>query len=217
MSSVAQDEKRTLKRVDTHLPISLQWKNGKGLIRRTRGVTRDLSRKGLFCYVEDPIPDRQAIELDVVFPTEMTASTPLALHCRAVTVRSEAKERRFGVAASIEDRQQIDLGSDGLEPERRVQSRVKPSCVVAVEYPGLTAQIRDISPTGAFIADERPLPLGRRMDLRFRLDDSGPTIEVHAVVRRVDAQIGMAVEFIQLTEEAAARLVKYAGHNGSTP
>jgi len=217
MSNGAQNEKRTLKRVETRLPVSLEWKNGKGMIRRTRGVTRDVSRKGLFCYLEDPVPNRQPIELDLVFPTEMTASTPLALHCRAVTVRSETGERRFGVAARIEDRRQIDLGSDGLEPERRVQSRVKPRCVVAVEYPGLAAQIRDISPTGAFIADERPLPLGRRLELHFRLDNSGPVIEVHAVVRRVDAQIGMAVEFIQLTEEAAARLVEYASHNGSAP
>jgi hypothetical protein len=211
MNSVAQQEKREIKRVATRLPVTLQWKNGHGTIRRTRGVTRDLSQRGVYCFTEDPIPAQHPVEFDVIFPVEMTAGTPVALHCRAVTVRTDSRERRFGIAASIESRRPVPLGEHGLEAERRVQRRVRPASHIPVEFPGVGSQIRDISPTGAFIADERPFPLGRKLELRFRLDASSPTIEVHAIVRRVDPQIGMAVEFIELSEEAVEQLNRYAG------
>lgn len=210
MNSVAQQEKREIKRVATRLPVTLQWKNGHGTIRRTRGVTRDLSQRGVYCFTEDPIPDQHPVEFDVIFPVEMTAGTPVALHCRAVTVRTDSRERRFGIAASIESRQPVPLGEHGLEAERRVQRRVRLASQIPVEFPGVGSQIRDISPTGAFIADERPFPLGRKLQLRFRLDASSPTIEVQAIVRRVDPQIGMAVEFIELSEEAVKQLNRYA-------
>lgn len=217
MTTVTEAEKRDMRRVPTRLQVSLQWKNGNGTIKRTRGVTRDFSQRGVYCYTEDPIPTQHPVEFDVVFPVEMTASTPLALHCRATTVRADSKDRRFGIAASIESRQPIALASEpGTESERRIQRRIRPDSVIPVEFPSVSSQIRDLSPTGAFIADERPFPLGRKMNLRFRLDQSGPTIEVHAVVRRVDPQIGMAVEFIELTEEADALLNEYAGGQESS-
>lgn len=211
MSGVAQEEKRGIRRVPTRLPVTLQWKNSRGALRRTRGVTRDLSQRGVYCFTEEPIPSRQAVEFDVIFPVEMTAGSPVALHCRAMTVRADSQERRYGVAASIESRRPIPLGDHGLEAERRVQRRVRPPAEIPVEYPDLRSQIRDISPTGAFIADERPFPLGRKLTLRFRLDASLPPIEVQAVVRRADPQIGMAVEFIELSEDAAEQLNRYAG------
>jgi c-di-GMP-binding flagellar brake protein YcgR len=210
MSTVSEAEKRNIRRVPTRLQVSLQWKNGDGKIKRTRGVTRDFSQRGVYCYVEDPIPAQHAVEFDVVIPVEMTAGSPLALHCSARTVRADTQERRFGIAATIESRQSIPLsGEPGTEAERRIQRRVRPPVVIAVEFPSVNSQIRDLSPTGAFIADERPFPLGRKLTLRFRLDESGPTIEVHAIVRRVDPQMGMAVEFIELTEEAAEILDQY--------
>lgn len=213
MSSVAQQEKRDIRRVPARLPVSLQWKNGSGTIRRTRGLTRDLSQRGVYCYIEDPIPSQLPVEFDVIFPSEMTASAPLALHCRAVTVRADTQGRRFGIAAAIQSRQPIPLGEQGLEAERRIQRRIRPVSVMPVEFPSVSSQIRDLSPTGAFIADERPFPLGRKLNLRFRLDHSGPAIEVQAVVRRSDPQIGMAVEFTELSEESAAQLNEYAAQH----
>ena len=192
MSGVAQGEKRGIKRVATRLPVTRQWKNARGAIRRTRGVTRDLSQRGVYCFTEDPIPSQQPVEFDVIFPVDMTAGTPVALHCRAVTVRADSQERRYGIAATIESRQPVPLGDHGLEAERRVQRCVRPPSEIPVEFPGVGSQIRDISPTGAFIADERPFPLGRKLDLRFRLDPSLPALEVHAVVRRADPQMHVA-------------------------
>jgi PilZ domain len=193
--------------------MSLQWTNGNGIIKRTRGVTRDLSQRGVYCHVEDPIPVNQTLEFDVVIPVEMTAGTAMALHCRAKIVRVDTKERRVGIAASIESRKPITLNGQSLDPQRRLQRRIRPSKLTPVEFPSITSEIRDLSPTGAFIADERPFPLGRKLDLRFRLDGTGPTIAVQAVVRRVDPQIGMAVEFTELSQETYQILNEYAAQN----
>lgn len=183
------------------------------MIKRTRGVTRDLSQRGVYCNVEDPIPADQPLEFVVVIPVEMTAGTAMALQCRAKIVRVDTQERRYGIAASIESRKPIALGEQSLDPQRRIQPRVRPAKVTPVEFPGTGSQIRDLSPTGAFIADERPFPLGRKLNLRFRLDGIGPSLEVQAVVRRVDPQIGMAVEFVELSEETYRLLNEYAAQN----
>jgi PilZ domain-containing protein len=202
--------------VPTQLPITLQWKNGNGMIHRTRGVTRDLSKRGVYCHVEDTMPPDQEFDFVVVFPVEMTAATAIALHCRAKAVRLDTKDRRVGVAAVIEARMPVSLSAQDLESERRVRNRVRPASAMPVEFPEVRSQIRDLSPTGAFIADERPFPLGRKLNMRFRLDGHGPVIEVQAIVRRVDPQIGMAVEFTELSEEAAALLVQYAATNNQS-
>ncbi len=204
-------DKRRIKRVGARLAVALEWKDGQGTVRRTRGVTRDMSQQGIYCYVEEPVPAQQSLQFDVVIPVEMTAGSPMALHCRARTVRSDTQGRRqFGVAAKVEERQAVPLeGNLDLETERRVERRVKPEIVAAVEYPGLSAEVRDVSARGAFVADERPLPLGRRFDLRFQLEENGPPIQVRAVVRRVDPQIGMAVEFTELPEETADYLSRW--------
>lgn len=206
MSTVAQDERRIQKRMGVRLPVALEWNGGDGMIRRTRGITRDISRNGMYCFVEEPIPDGQVVEFDLVFPVEYTATTPLAMHGQGTAVRTDATERRFGLAATIESRHATQLAQEGSEAERRIWTRVKPPVPMAVAYPGLHAEIRDLSTTGAFIADERPLPVGRTFDLRLQTGRNEPSIEVQAVVRRVEPQVGMAVEFTCLSEEAAARI-----------
>jgi hypothetical protein len=210
MNIAAQNDQRETRRVPARLPIALQWKNGNGTIRRTRGFTRDLSQHGIYCFVEEPIPLKQPVEFDLIFPVQMTASAPLALHCKGTTVRADTKERRIGVAATIESRASVPLSPQDGDSERRTQRRVRPPAFVPVEYMSVSSQIRDVSPTGAFIADERPFPLGRKLTLRFNLNGSSTPIEVHAIVRRVDPQVGMAVEFTELSEEAASQLSQYA-------
>lgn len=209
MSNV-EDDKRKIKRVGARLPVALEWKSSQGTVRRTRGVTRDMSQQGIYCYTEEPVPAQQSLNFDVVFPVEMTAGAPMALHCRARTVRADSGGRQFGVAAEVEERQTVSLAGElGTESERRLERRVRPESSAPVEYPGLRSEVRDVSARGAFVADERPLPLGRQFELRFRLEENGPPIQVKAVVRRVDPQIGMAVEFTELPEETADYLARW--------
>lgn len=205
MPSIPPSVKRREKRLQVAVPIVIEWRAGSA-IRRARGVTRDVSREGVYCFLEEPVPAGQAVEFDLVFPGELTAAEPLALHCRGTAVRSEVQNRRFALAASIESHEPLRSAELGIESERRVQPRVKPKAAMVVEYPGLRALIRDLSPTGAFIEDERPLPVGRTIELRLCGDAIEPAIQVRAIVRRVEPQVGMGVEFITLSEEARSRL-----------
>ncbi len=207
METSTHDERRTQKRMEVGLPILLEWSPGRGIIQRLRGFTTDISLFGVYCYVQEPIPEGRPIEFDVVFPAELTSTAPLVLHCRGTALRSEQEGRLFGLAASIESRETRELREQRLESEQRLHRRIKPDHSISVECPGLRAVIRDLSETGAFIADERPLPVGRQLDLRFPVDGgSGLPIQVRAVVRRVEPHVGMAVEFTSLSQEAAAGL-----------
>ncbi len=206
MKANTQREKRGEKRLGVGVPIVIEWRTEGGAIRRTRGLTRDISQRGLYCFLESPVPSGLPVEFDVVFPTELTAAAPLALHCQGKALRSDVQDRRFGLAASIEAHQPLETAPAGLQPERRIRQRVRPGSALLVEYPGLRALIRDLSTTGAFIEDERPLPVGRLLDLHLCGDGIDPPIELRAIVRRVEPHIGMAVEFVAMTEDAENRL-----------
>lgn len=202
-------ERRTAPRVFTTLPISLEWDAEEGQIRRARGTTRDVSRGGIYSYVEHPLTPALAVRFEVVFSGELTAADPLKLWCSGRILRSEILGRRFGVAASIEQYEVIETLEPTSESDRRQNLRIIPPEAIVAEYPGIRSVLRDLSPTGAFIEEDRPFPVGRVIDLRLRGEGLEGEIEVKAIVRRVEAQIGMAVEFIALSKETRAFLMKF--------
>ncbi|MBI4461311.1 MAG: PilZ domain-containing protein [Acidobacteria bacterium] len=97
-----------------------------------------------------------------------------------------------------------------LEHERRVQPRIKPEKEILVEYPEFRPRVRNISISGAFIEDPRPLPRGRVLQVRLLLDGE-QTIQAKAMVRRSEPDVGMGVEFIEMTPDDRNRLRKFVG------
>ncbi len=89
--------------------------------------------------------------------------------------------------------------------ERRGQPRFHPRHRVAVEFPDQQAQVRDLNLWGAYVLDPRPFPAGRVYRLRLRLD-ARVTVEAKAMVRRCDPGVGMAMEFIEMTDDDRDRL-----------
>ena len=67
-----------------------------------------------------------------------------------------------------------------------------------------TSRASDLSPTGAFIVTNNPLPAGTRIGLR--LEAAGREIAVQAVVRRAIPGGGMGVEFQSISGEDLASL-----------
>jgi len=61
--------------------------------------------------------------------------------------------------------------------------------------------------------DDRPFPVGRMIDLRLREEGLPRPIDVKAIVRRVQSQIGMAVEFVALTTETKVLLAGFIEKN----
>jgi len=92
----------------------------------------------------------------------------------------------------------------GFGTERRGDQRFQAKGVV-VELPDLKANLRDVSAFGAYIEDPRPLPLGRLMRIRLKLTQQ-LAINTRAMVRRVDAGVGMGVEFMEMSREDRAKL-----------
>ncbi|MEE8199782.1 MAG: PilZ domain-containing protein [Candidatus Acidoferrales bacterium] len=68
--------------------------------------------------------------------------------------------------------------------------------------------VRDLSLTGAFLAEELPFRVGQEVHLTIWLSDSD-AIEVEAVVRRAPKGKGLGVEFVSLTGPASTRLRDY--------
>lgn len=202
-------ERRTMPRIDATLPISFEWDTLEGDIQRVRGTTRDVSRGGVYSFVEDPLAPALAVRFDVIFPGEITAADPLKLSCLGKILRSEILGRRFGVAVSIEYFRVIETLEPISELDRRLSMRIVPPEAIVAEYPGLRSVIRDLSPTGAFIEEDRPFPIGRVVELRLRGEDFEAEFEVKVIVRRVEPQVGMAVEFIALSKETSERLLRF--------
>jgi hypothetical protein len=209
MDQPSSIERRMAPRVPTALPICLEWHHNEQEIHRTRGMTRDISRSGVYCYLESPLSPGLRVEFEVVFPEELTATDPLKLRCAGLILRSEIQDRRFGAVASIEKFEITETMEPASESDRRSNLRIVPAEAVVAEYPGLRSVLRDMSPTGAFIEDDRPFPIGRLIDLRLRAEGFPTPVDVKAIVRRVEPQIGMAVEFVALSKEAKTFLLRF--------
>jgi hypothetical protein len=91
--------------------------------------------------------------------------------------------------------------------ERRLHLRVT-DVPVHIEYVAPSPHIRDLSLSGCYIQDLRTLHLGQQLQLRIRLDNAEPIL-ISGMVRRVDAGVGMAVEFIHIEPDDRRRLKDY--------
>ncbi len=77
-------------------------KHGEGL-PDTAGVSRDLSRSGIFLYTDSQISAGTELEMVLILPAEITQGEKQWVCCRASVIRVEdgEKQGRLGVAASI--------------------------------------------------------------------------------------------------------------------
>jgi hypothetical protein len=217
MDETRDSERREGTRVKTLLPVHFEWETPEGELRRTRGTTRDVSPKGIFSFVEDALSPREALCFEMLFPADLTGGSPMRVRCEGHVVRLETLGRRYGIGVTIEQHEISETFETSDDSDRRTNIRLRPRSSVMVEYPGLTSAIRDLSHTGAFIEDERPLPVGRVVTVRLRSEGLQGEIEAKAIVRRVEPQIGMAVEFVAIRKESNQRLQHFLASHTARP
>ncbi|MFQ5817017.1 MAG: PilZ domain-containing protein [Terriglobia bacterium] len=213
MAAPAETDRRAAPRSAAQHPISLEWQTKKGEFHRARGITRDITHSGVYCFLEHRLPAGVPVEFDLVIPGAVTGANPQKLRCRGRILRSEeAGDQGFGVAISIETSEVLETLAPTADASRqRLYLRVVPPTPIVAEYPGMRSVVRDLSAAGAFIEDERPLPAGRLFHLRLSSERLPTEIEVAAVVRRSEPQMGMAVEFVGLSQQAKHSLRELVG------
>lgn len=216
MSTATEAERRKAPRLDASHPIILEWQTPRGELHRARGSTRDIALGGVYCLMERPLAKGVPVEFDMVIPAQLAGGNPVKLRCRGRVLRSEsAGERGFGVAVTIETSEVLEVLEPTVDAGRhRIYARIVPPAPIQAEYPGMRSGVRDLSLAGAFIEDERPLPVGRLFKLRLSSSRLPTEIEVDTIVRRVEPHVGMAVEFVALTKEAKKTLQEIVEQGG---
>ncbi|MBI3894983.1 MAG: PilZ domain-containing protein [Acidobacteria bacterium] len=202
-------ERRDEHRVSGAIPIRFEWLTVGGELLRARGVTRDISDRGMYCYIEHPLAVGLQVGFDILYPAEPAGRESLMFRCQGWVLRCERLRNRFGVAVAIQFHQVLDT----TNLYRRSYDRILlPSPVVAA-YAGLHAVVRNLSRIGAFIEDHHPLPVGQKMELRLQAQEWKGEIVVQAIVRRVEPGVGMGVEFVALTSDADNQLRELVDKN----
>ena len=92
-------EKRSLPRVPVQVQVSIR----SGQSQASTGLTRDLSRNGVFFYTDSQIHEGSDLELVVMLPPELTQGEKSWVCCQATVVRIEEAPAagQVGVAANI--------------------------------------------------------------------------------------------------------------------
>jgi len=91
-------EQRSQPRIPAQVQVSVRT----GQSAAGTGITRDLSRNGVFFYTDSQIQTGSALEIVLMLPPELTQGTKQWVCCQASVVRiEEAPSGQMGVAASI--------------------------------------------------------------------------------------------------------------------
>lgn len=95
----SKPEQRSLPRVPAQVQVSVR----SGQSEASTGLTRDLSRNGVFFYTDSQIREGSDLELVIMLPPELTQGEKQWVCCQASVVRVEQATGtgQMGVAANI--------------------------------------------------------------------------------------------------------------------
>ncbi len=82
-------------------------------------------------------------------------------------------------------------------------------------YHDRSAPIRDLSLEGVFVLDPDPLPAGS--EISFTLRASNVDIEIEGVVRHSEVEVGMGIQFVNLSAVSKRRLIIHIASLVSAP
>jgi hypothetical protein len=91
-----------------------------------------------------------------------------------------------------------------LSKDRRATPRFQPKPGDQINYGVTSAVVGDLSLDGVFIADPDPLPVGSELIFTLRLGDQDILLE--GVVRHSVDQVGMGIEFTNVSAVSKRRL-----------
>lgn len=95
-----QPEKRSTRRFLLELPITITYANNAAT--ELDALTRDVSSRGVFMYLNSDFAEGATIEFTMTLPREITLADPIRVQCTGRVLRLESKDRRQGIAVSID-------------------------------------------------------------------------------------------------------------------
>lgn len=109
------EERRTARRYDLTLPISVRFAAEK-ILARQEGRTRDISTRGLYFVIDQDLDPGSELDITLTLPAEITHGADVYVRAQGKVVRVERRleegEPRMGVAAVI-DRYDIIRSQSG--------------------------------------------------------------------------------------------------------
>jgi len=110
-----------------------------------------------------------------------------------------------------------------IDTSQNFRRGVRAHCVreISVSREGNDELIRikapDLSSTGMFITASRSFPEGTVLNLKFRLAVTGVEVRTRCEVRYCLPGVGIGVEFVGLSSEAAEAIENELARNGEAP
>jgi hypothetical protein len=96
-------ERRRMRRFDMRLPAAVRVTSGEPNEFLTE--TQNVSARGVFFYLEQPLAEGSRLEVTMTFPPRITLTDPVRVRftARVIRVESPLPSSRIGVAAMIEE------------------------------------------------------------------------------------------------------------------
>jgi hypothetical protein len=98
-------DRRTARRYDLSLPISVRVPIVKGAVSRT-GKTRDISTQGVYFNIDNNLSAGAELDMTMTFPAEVTGGSEVFIRATGKVVRVDKRSRngdqKVGVAAVFE-------------------------------------------------------------------------------------------------------------------
>ncbi len=101
--SLGQPERRLAQRFLLSLPIAVR--SPEGSFEQETALTKDVSARGVFLYMNQSPPEGSRIEFTVTLPPEITLTDSMRVNCKGRVVRvvgQPASGSRVGVGATID-------------------------------------------------------------------------------------------------------------------
>lgn len=95
-------ERRGTRRFTLRLPVAVQLPNHD---QPLEAQTKDVSARGVFFTVSEPVEEGTPLEFMLTLPPEITLTESIRVRCRGRAIRVEANGAKTGVAAIIDDYQ----------------------------------------------------------------------------------------------------------------
>lgn len=107
----AQAERRGEQRFPLRLPVFV--KSMQGDVFEESSLTRDVSARGAFFYLDGKLAEGTSIELVLTLPAEITLTENIRVRCKGKVVRvvSGMEEGKTGIAAMIEQYDFVTAGN----------------------------------------------------------------------------------------------------------